>query len=126
MSVYVPILQAHVGRFELDQLLDRDGVLMLTLEHEDGRRAFVKFDSYLVYRKRDEGDALRTLDEMRRSTETTKCFYKVEGSDFISWFNAENYADKPLRPMGHYVISTLNDIIDVIALHGPVIEMSSQ
>ena len=123
MSRYIPILQEHVGRYELDQLLDRDGVLVLTLEHENGKRVFIKFDSYLVYRKRDEGDALRTLDGMRRSIGTTHCFYKVEESDFIAWFNREIYADKP-RQMEHYIIATLNDVIDVISLQGPVIDIS--
>ncbi len=125
MSKYVPILQEHLrnARLEFDQLVDRSGTLFVALADANGRHTYLKFDSYMAYRKLDEGDALVTLSAMRKSGSASKCFYRVDDSDFLAWFNTERCGQSPGQPLTHYLIATTNDIIDVLSLDPPTIEV---
>jgi hypothetical protein len=129
MSTYVPILQEHVRgtRFDLEQLVDCAGELSMTLTSTDGHRLELKFDSYLAYRKLDEGDALLMLSAMRNSGGTNRCLYRVDDSDFLAWFNTER-CNQTLgsQQLDHYAIATMNDIVDVLALDAPVVEAKRQ
>ncbi len=125
MNHYVPILQEHVSgaKLDLDELLDRAGMLVLTLTDSNGQCTQLKFDSYMAYRKVDEGDALLTLSAMRRSGGCSKCLYRVDDSDFLAWFNAERCGQVPGQPLVHYSIATVNDIVDVLSFDPPAIEV---
>ncbi|MBU1358536.1 MAG: hypothetical protein KKC79_04770 [Gammaproteobacteria bacterium] len=123
MSSYVPILQEYVRneRFEFEQLTDRAGTLAVLLTRVDGRQIELKFDSYLAYRKLDEGDALLTLSAMGKSGDTSKCLYRVEQSEFLTWFNVERCGQSPGKPLVHYSLAPANDIIDVLAYDLPIV-----
>ncbi|NMG68151.1 hypothetical protein GPA19_24790 [Azoarcus indigens] len=126
MSIYIPILQEYVGnvRIDLEELIDRAGCLVLTLARTDGRRIHLKFDSYMAYRKLDEGDALLTLSAMRKTGGLSKCFYRVDDSDFLIWFNAERCGPASGQPLGHYSVAAINDVVDVLSLDPPTVEMA--
>ncbi|MFU2489683.1 hypothetical protein [Thauera sp. WH-1] len=125
MSIYSPILQEYFcnARFELEELVDRAGSLVLTLVRTDGSRVRLQFDSYMAYRKLDEGDALLTLSAMRRTGGMSKSFYRVDNSDFLVWFNEERCGPTPGGPLTHYMVATANDIVDVLSLDPPTIEV---
>ncbi len=125
MSIYIPILQEHFcnARLDLEELVDRAGSLVLTLASTDGSQIRLKFDSYMAYRKLDEGDALLTLSAMRKTGGMGKSFYRVDDSDFLIWFNEERCGAAPGKSLVHYAIATVNDIVDVLSLDPPAIEM---
>ena len=124
MNRYVPILQEHSKDppLELEQLLDREGTLILTMVDAHERRIRLLFDSYMVYRKMDEGDSLLTLNDMVKTEGTGKWFYRVEDSEFLAWFNRESCDARANQNLVHYSITALNDVVDVIALDAPVVE----
>lgn len=123
MNRYVPVLQDHAARapFELDQLVDDAGVLTLRLLDAVYRQFDISFDSCMVYRKMDEGDALLALADMRRLGVAAKWFYMVEDSDFTAWFNEQRCDTRSTGDLLHYCIATSNDIVDVISLNAPAI-----
>ncbi len=122
---FIPILQEYVhdGHWQLEQLVDRGGTLVLTLMDDRGRRAKLSFDSYMAYRKLDEGDALLTLAAMRKTGGTAKYFYRVDESVFVAWFNKERCAEGSTQMLVHCAVAAENDIVDVIALDLPAVEV---
>jgi hypothetical protein len=124
MNRYVPILQEHSkdAPLELEQLLDRGGTLILTMVDAHERRISLSFDSYMVYRKMDEGDALLTHVDLVKTGGTGKWFYRVEDSEFLAWFNKESCNVRANQNLVHYCIAALNDIVDVISLDAPVVQ----
>jgi hypothetical protein len=120
---FIPIFQEQVGdgHWDLEQLVDREGTLTLTLMDDHGRRTKLLFDSYMAYRKLDEGDAHLMLAAMRRTGGSAKYFYRVEESSFVMWFNQERCAQQSSQDVIHYAIAAENDIVDVLALDPPAI-----
>lgn len=122
---FIPVFQQHVGngQWDLEQLVDRSGTLELTLVDSTGRQMSVSFESYLAYRKIDEGDALLMLSEIRKTGGTAKYFYRVENSEFLKWFNNERCASEVLDDsLIHFTIAAMNDIVDVLAFESPRID----
>jgi hypothetical protein len=122
---FVPIFQEHVSNvhWDLEQLLDCGGTLVLTLIGDHDRQKKIVFDSYVAYRKLDEGDALLMLAIMRETGGTAKCFYQVEDSDFVAWFNKERCSDGVTGSVvRHYAVAATNDIVDVLSIGPPVVE----
>ena len=121
---FVPVFQKHVldGQWDLQELVDKSGTLALTLNDDRARRITISFDSYMAYRKLNEGDALLTLSSMRKTSGTAKYFYRVEDSAFTVWFNQERFDSEPVHTLVHYCIAATNDIIDILALEPPVID----
>jgi hypothetical protein len=121
---FIPILQEHVrdGHWDLEQLVDRNGILVLTLLDDHGRRMRLSFDSHMAYRRLDEGDALLTLADMRKTGGTARYFYRVEDSTFAAWFNEERCDSGSNHALVHYSVAAANDIVDVLALEPPAVE----
>ncbi len=121
---FIPILQEHVrdGQWDLEQLIDSSGILVLTLLDDRGRRIKLSFDSHMAYRKLDEGDALLTLSHMRKTGGTGKYLYRVEDSAFAAWFNQERCDSGSNPSLVHYSVAAANDIVDVLALEPPAVE----
>ena len=117
----MPVLQEHAPErlFDLDRLLDESGVLEIALLREDGGRFDLLFPTYLAYRKLDEGNALQALQDAADSTKLGRSFYRVEESDFLDWFVAQGHGIRASDPLIHFVVMTMNDVIDVICLNEP-------
>lgn len=124
MTEYLAVWQDVVAdrSFELDRLIDGAGELRIDLSDNAGRKILVKFDSHLCYRRIDEGDALIIVEDLEASVGASKVFYKVENSEFMSWFHVQSREIYLGRALHHFAICTSNDIIDVIALGPPVID----
>jgi len=123
MSKYVPIAHEYWDntRLHFDKLIDCSGVLAVYFAALDGRGIELKFDSYLVYRKMDEGDALLVISEMKSSGGTSKFLYRVDESKFLEWFNAERCGEVLGQPLTHYSMASVDDVIDVLTFNPPVI-----
>ncbi len=111
---YVPVLQEHAPErlFDLGRLLDEYGRLEIGLLREDGSKLKLLFPTYLAYRKLDEGNALQTLSDA--GSMLGRSFYRVKESDFLDWFIAQSRGIHVKDPLIHFVVMTINDIIDVI------------
>jgi hypothetical protein len=121
MSRYSAILQAHASQapFTLEQLLDKGGTLEILLSGRLGGALVVSFDSYLAYRKMDEGDAMVALSQVASVGLQGRSFYQVEESDYHAWFLAQSYGIHEASAIGHFAVHALNDVVDVLALEAP-------
>jgi hypothetical protein len=124
--IYIPFLKEYTldGRWDLIELFDRGGVLSLNLIDLSGRRLAIIFDSYLLYRKMDEGDAMLTLSLIRNTGGLGKYFYKVEDSDLIRWFQSERCYKKIDESLHHITVAADNDIIDIVTLDLPTVHVA--
>lgn len=127
MNHYDAVLQefAPDEPYVLSALVDRGGVLEIHLIDDDGRKASLTFDSHLAYRKLDEGDDLIGLAELSASARPGRSFYRVVGSDFVDWFISRNHGTRKVGSVIHFVVVTVDDVIDVLALTEPVFRFES-
>jgi hypothetical protein len=118
---YVPILQevASGNVLELESLIDQAGVLTLALISERGHRINIAFDSYVAFRKLDEGDAMQTLSCVSESSALGKCFYEVHNSEFLAWYHQQSHSVRKSSNIRHFAILATDDVIDVLALGEP-------
>lgn len=102
-------------------LLIDEGPLSITLKDADREEWKIVFSEPLAYLRTDEGDRLNTLNEISSSAGAGKMIYVVEQSDFLRWFESENYGIRKKDKYVHYLVAALNDMIDVISLAPPII-----
>lgn len=107
------------GVFSLDMLVDRGGVLQLHLCRRE-ERVLISFNSYLSYRKSDEGDVLKTLEEIDSVSKLGGMLYEVENSDYLQWFLDQSYGIR--SDAKQYLVLTSNDVVEVICLENPDVE----
>jgi hypothetical protein len=110
------------GRFAEERILDANGVLEIALEDEGGRKLTVSFNSYLAFRKMDEGDALLTLEDVEASTEPGTRLYSVATSEYLRWFHFESEAIHKGQLLVHYCLTTVDSVIDVISFDPPLVQ----
>lgn len=123
MNRYAAIFEEHKASraYELDSLVDADGVLTLRLKGDEEARLELVFDAYVAYRKLDEGDAMLTLRRVSDTSALGRTFYEVAESEFVAWYVAQGYGVRKGADIRHFTILTQNDVIDVLALSQPVI-----
>ena len=108
------------------QLVDLGGILLLDLLYKElDTRVRLSFDSYFLYRKMEEGDALISLDELKNSGYSQGGIYLVQDSDLSLWLSIQSQGCVPHGKLQHYSIFCLNDLIDVLTLTEPKMELSS-
>ena len=103
--------------WDLIQLSDDLDFLSIELDNGKGVTATIKFDEHLSYRCRDESDAGKTLALIREPGSPGKTLYEVADSDFVKWFTDERGFE--FDGAKHFCVSTLNWVIDIIALKPP-------
>jgi len=96
--------------------------LVLKGEKEEDKCVKLLFESNLGYRNLDESQRLKTLNENPILTEKWS-FYKTNKSLFLDWFKNESYNVYDSKEITHYIITTPNDIIDIISDEEPIVEM---
>ncbi|MBA8737074.1 hypothetical protein [Chromobacterium violaceum] len=111
------------GVFLLDMLIDRGGVLQLHLCRRE-ERVLISFNSYLSYRKSDEGDVLKTLEEIDSVSKLGGMLYEIENSDYLQWFLDQSYGIR--SGAKQYLVLTSNDVVEVICLENPDVEFMSE
>ena len=102
----------------LDRLTDdRDGLVLLLSEQQNGPQLQVLFDGYLSYRNTDEGDLLVTLVKLKDLTPWP--LFRVDNSAYLDWFHSESYGIHQGEPIQHFVIATPGDVVEVLTLGEP-------
>ena len=109
--------------FSLDMLVEKDGLLQIYLRRDDGKLT-ISFDSYLSYRKGDEGDLLKVIEEVDASSRLGCTLYEVTSSNYMDWFVDQCYGIRSITKIKEYMILTENDVIEVISIDGPIIVRS--
>jgi len=100
---------------------DYEGIRILLKGAEESSPILrIKFESVLAYRSIDEGCLQRTLDKIKDREITP--LYKVQNSDFLSWFHRESYDSYSDRELVHYAMFCQDEIIDVLSEFEPIIE----
>lgn len=82
------------------------------------------FDWTHSFRVTDEGDLLKMLGEQKGKMRVG--IYKVEDSSYLEWFNDQSFNIHEKEKIIHYLIVTVNDIIDVLSSESPVISNCSK
>ena len=109
--------------FDMDSLLDEVDSLKISISDNLKNIIVLQFNDHFAYRCRDEGDALKTLNQIRLTGGLGYTLYEVTNSEFIKWFLEERtYECEGLR---HFCVLTLNWVIDVISLTPPALHSSS-
>lgn len=67
----------------------------------------------------DEGDLLKMLGE--QSGKILVGIYKVEKSSYLEWFNDQSVNIRSKDNVAHYLIVTVNDVVDVLSSEPPII-----
>ena len=80
----------------------------------------VGFDATLAYRNIDEGDHLRTWNELEK--EAGWSFFTVNNSEFKRDFLDLSYGIHEQTDIEHYAIYTLTDCLDVLSIEPPDVE----
>ena len=116
------VLEAEIfgtGRYAESRMADERGVLDVFLEDETGKELRVSFNAYLTFRKMDEGDAIHTLADIDETSETGTHLYSVEDSEYLRWFHFESEGIHKSHKLGHYCLTTVDSVIDVISFDPP-------
>ncbi|RZT38361.1 hypothetical protein [Cupriavidus agavae] len=106
---------------EFSELTDLYGTLNIAITTQTDNEISIKFDDYLFYSKQDEGDALKTLKELKKFDLLGNTLIRADGSTLLRWFSRETFSIRNSRVMQHYIILTNNDIINVLSLSEPEI-----
>ena len=103
------------NRFLLD-LRYSSGALQITLsstEENKGDEIQVVFDWIHSFRVTDEGDLLKLQDEL--NGQMVMGIYTVKGSGYLTWFNDQSANIHDNDEIVHYLIVTIEDVIDVLS-----------
>lgn len=108
----------------LDAIEDDGDVLDLSISGKDGTRIRVKCDSYLLYAKRDEGNAIRTIASIAEDTSLESLIFAVDKSWLLAWFVDECEGMRRAEDLKHFIVACANDVIDIISVDDLVVEVS--
>lgn len=85
-------------------------------------------EELLAFRSCDEGNRWKTVDSVLgmkgKEFFKNKLFFKVENSNSKKWYSQETFNTSKENEFEHYAFVTMNDIIDVLALHEPTIRVT--
>ncbi len=116
------------GKYELISLEQNWNAVKLIFDDEKTKVEVTYKEEILAFRSCDESDRWKTIDtvlaEKGRYFFRNKLLFKVENSEFKQWYIQENFNTRNEAEFEHHVFVAMNDIIDVLALHEPVIKIT--
>lgn len=125
-SIWMPDI-IPVGDYELTELCQNRNGLKLIFDNELIRVKVTYEAEILAFRSCDEGDRWRTIDSVLGINGGDffkgRLLFKVDNSEFKNWFIQENFAMREECEFEHHAFITANDVIDVLALHEPQINV---
>ena len=124
--IYTPIHSESLrsGPYDCEELRDDRSQLKIFLADESGERVDVIFDGPIAYRLLDEGDALKTVEAVHAAAERVP-LYEARDSEFLLCFFEQNYQVRQGQGIRHFIVMTVNDVIDVLAFDPPLVAKSS-
>jgi len=125
MNKYAPIEHESLTEapYVLLSLAESNGSLTLMLEGARGTGVSVCFDGHVFYSKMDEGDALHTVHELKQSSCIGATLIEAFDSELLHWFSRESFGVRSGNVLTHYVLLTLDDVVNVISLDPPKISL---
>jgi hypothetical protein len=83
----------------------------------------INFKDFFSYRCNDEGNLLKTLNEIEGLSESP--FFVVENSNYLKWFHSESLGVRLDQHLKHYAIVTPHEVIDILSTTAPQIKIFS-
>lgn len=113
------------NRIYLQALIDDVNGLQLFLKEENSNdRIVIIFKNYLGYRNFNESERLKTLSQFPVLTQYSGLFI-AEKSLFIDWLVRESFGILDKKNLIHFILSTPEDIIEIISQKPPDIKKNS-
>jgi len=106
-------------KFDGKSVHEHGAGLEIVLVDAEDKEVLCRFEHHLAYRKIDEGDGTLMLQEIKASSKLGCGLYLVQGSEFYTWFHVGSFGKYDSLTPQHFCLTTINDIIDVIALEPP-------
>lgn len=117
----------------LDSLTDdMDGLILKCSSLEDKNlKISVVFEDYVLsYRNRDEGEFLKKLqylsDVYGDGFYSNWSLFEVKNSEYVQWFNEESFNIIANEDIKHYVFMTLHDVVEMLSVYEPRIEINGK
>lgn len=111
--------RTSLSEIQLECIKYDQAILSLSLS-KPTEKIKLSFEWIYSLRVTDEGDLLKMLDHF--NGQMTTGIYKVENSSYLKWFHeqSENIHNKAIE---HYLIVTIDEVIEVLASVEPSIEI---
>ena len=122
--IKIPLVEGALHHSQLEDFRYSSGSLELVLssgDNAEGGKVKVLFDWIYSFRVTDEGDLLKMQEEQKGEMLTG--LYRVEESKYLEWFNEQN--GNVHAGVVHYMFSTVDDVIDILASISPSISISN-
>ncbi|MBB1581636.1 hypothetical protein [Serratia sp. OS31] len=122
--IKIPLAEGSLQDSQLEDFRYSSGSLELILssgDNAESSKVKVLFDWIYSFRVTDEGDLLKMQEEQKGLMLTG--LYIVEKSKYIEWFNEQN--GNIHDDVVHYMLSTVDDVIDILASISPSISISN-
>ena len=107
----------------LDKIEDNGDLLDIFISMDDGTRIRVKCDSYLLYMRRDEGDALRTVSSIAKDASFEALVFLADRSSLLSWLMDECEGIRKPDKLKHFIVACADDVVDIISVDDLVVEV---
>ncbi|RCW79560.1 hypothetical protein [Phyllobacterium bourgognense] len=113
----------YKGRFELNEIHDDQNGFLVIIEDENKVIYRIEWPEWVLsYRKCDESDRLLLIGELSEKDLLQYVFVECKNSKYIKWISEQKHGIE-LEDSKHIIISTSNDIIDVICYELPTISI---
>jgi hypothetical protein len=103
------------------ELLTQSKSLVVLLRDEKDVHLKIEFQQFCAYRSADETYSLDMTSPLAGPRTEYHWLYETEDSEFLRQFRERNPHTGPNLDVKHFLIPTLDSIIDVIAAEPPVV-----
>ncbi|WP_137662750.1 hypothetical protein [Enterococcus hulanensis] len=127
---WTPIeLDKNMYKASYVQLIDFEGLEIHLVFNDTENLLNIKFvHPVLAYQNIDEGRRLKTLEYLSENYDsqffTDWTLFEVKNSSYLTWFHTESFGINEDEKVFHYVILTENDVVDILSLYKPRIEIT--
>src|SRR6185437_4532151 len=111
VGVIIPNKSRHLEKIE-----DDGDVLEVFISISDGTKIRVRCDSYLLYMRRDEGDAIRTVSSIAKDASFESLVFSVDKSWLLTWLVDEGGGTRQKKDLKHFIVACADDLVDIISL----------
>ena len=113
----------YKGRFELNEVYDNNNGFLIIIEDENKVIYRIEWpEGVSSYRKCNESDRLLLIEDLSGRGLLEYVFVECKNSEYIKWVHEQKYGIE-IEGSKHIIISTSNDIIDVICYELPNISI---
>lgn len=110
------------------QLIDFEGLEIHLVFNDTEDLLNIKFvHPVLAYQNIDEGRRLKTLEYLSENYDsqfyTDWTLFEVKNSSYLTWFHTESFGINEDENVFHYLILTENDVVDILSLYKPRLEI---